>query len=169
MRGLNCPGILSLAACLAGCATITTGTDQGIRVITELELTGAGCRLVDSKENVSYIPNTPGTAYISRGDGPLTITCQKEGYKSVSLQIEEGMADATLGNIILGGGIGLIFDAASGAAQRYPDEVVIWMEPAEWADTDSRDRWLKAKHAYEQALEKTLQSKGRDAKDAVDF
>ena len=133
---------------ISGCATITTGTDQGIRVVTEKDVTGASCTLKDSKGNRSYIPRTPGTTYLTRGNAPLVITCTKPGYKSTTVSIEEDIAGATFGNIILGGGIGIIFDASSGAAQRYPDKVVIWMEPEEWPDEYSRLQWEEDRRAY---------------------
>lgn len=136
----------------SGCAIITTGTDQGIRVVTEKNVTGASCTLVDSKGNRSFIPRTPGTTYVPKGDGPLIITCAKPGYKSATLEVDEGTAGATMGNVILGGGIGIIFDAASGAAQRYPDQVVIWMEPEDWPDEASRLQWEEEKRTYIQQL-----------------
>lgn len=131
-----------------GCATITTGTDQGIKIITEKDVIGASCTLVDSKGNRSFIPRTPGTTYMTRGNAPLVITCTKPGYKSTALEIVEDVAGATMGNIILGGGIGIIFDASSGAAQRYPDKVVIWMEPEEWPDENSKLQWEEERRLY---------------------
>ena len=142
-----------IAFVISSCATITTGTDQGIKVITEKGIVGANCLLVDSKGNRSYIPRTPGTTYMTRGNAPLTITCAKPGYKSTTLHIDEKVAGATMGNIILGGGIGIIFDASSGAAQRYPDEVVIWMEPEEWPDENAKLQWEEERRAF---MEKSI-------------
>ena len=131
-----------------GCAIITTGTDQGIRVVTEKDVVGASCTLVDSEGNRSFIPRTPGTTYMTRGNAPMTITCKKTGYKTTILEIDESISGATLGNVILGGGIGIIFDASSGAAQRYPDNVVIWMEPEKWPDENAKLRWEEERRAY---------------------
>ena len=146
---IKCIGFAALSTYLiSGCATITTGTDQGIRVVTEKDVIGASCTLMDSKGNRSYIPRTPGSTYMTRGNAPLVITCTKPGYKSTTLEIGEDVAGATMGNIILGGGIGIIFDASSGAAQRYPDKVVIWMEPEEWPDENSKLQWEEERRAY---------------------
>ena len=146
---MKCFGVVAFTiSVISGCATITTATDQGIRVVTEKGVTGASCTLVDSKGNRSFIPRTPGTTYMPRGNAPLSITCTKPGYKTTQLEVGEVIAGATMGNIILGGGIGIIFDASSGAAQRYPDEVVIWMEPEEWADEISKLQWEEEKRAY---------------------
>lgn len=144
---------------LPGCATITTGTDQAIRIVTEKDVVGASCTLADSKGNRSFIPRTPGTTYITRGDAPLTIRCSKPGYKPTTLIVEEGIAGATMGNVILGGGIGFILDAASGAGQRYPDKVVIWLEPEAWPDEESRLQWEEERRA---SLETTLSAQSSE-------
>ena len=133
---------------VAGCATITTGTDQAILVVTEKDVVGASCTFRDSKDNRSYIPRTPGTTHMPRGNAPMTIRCTKPGYKTANFVVEEGVAGATMGNVILGGGIGFIFDATSGAAQRYPDKVVIWLEPEEWPDETSRMEWEEERRVF---------------------
>lgn len=133
---------------ISACATITTGTDQAIRVVTEENVVGASCTFLDSEGNRSYIPRTPGTTYMPRGNAPLTVQCSKAGYKAATFVVEEGIAGATMGNVILGGGIGFIFDATSGAAQRYPDKVVIWLEPEDWPDEESRLRWEEEKRVF---------------------
>lgn len=141
--------IVALVSCvMTGCATITTGTDQGIMVATEKDIIGASCTLTDSKGNRSFIARTPGKTYMTRGNAPLTITCTKPGYKITTLVLDEKIAGATMGNIILGGGIGILFDATSGAAQRYPDNVIIWMEPGEWPDEYSKLLWEEERRAY---------------------
>ena len=146
---IRCIGIAAFTSyVVSGCATITTGTDQGIKVVTEKDVIGASCTLMDSKGNRAFIPRTPGTAYITRGNAPLIITCSKPGYRIATLKVDEDIAGSTMGNVILGGGIGIIFDASSGAAQRYPDKVVIWLEPEEWPDETSRLQWEKEKRDY---------------------
>ena len=74
----------------------------------------------------------PGTIPVRKGDGPMTVICKKEGYLDVTISVEEVIADATFGNILIGGGIGIRIDAVLGAAQRYPDQIIVWMEPEEW-------------------------------------
>ncbi|MGB5474088.1 MAG: hypothetical protein WBQ78_11480 [Gammaproteobacteria bacterium] len=85
---------------------------------------------------------------MTRGNAPLIVTCTKPGYKPATLKLDEAIAGATMGNVILGGGIGILFDASSGAAQRYPDKVVIWMEPEVWLDENSKIQWEEEKRAY---------------------
>lgn len=144
---------LLAAAILSGCATITTGTDQKLTVITEKNVKGAKCTLVDVEGRVSTIMETPGVVSVHKGDGPITITCEKEHFKTVVMEVEEAVHGATLGNILIGGGIGIIIDAASGAAQKYPDQVVVWMEPEEWASETDQLEWIEAKKAYDEKLQ----------------
>ena len=113
---------------------------------------GAKCELKDTKGGQWYISDTPGTVSVRKGDGPMSVTCTKEGHKTATLTVDEAVAGATLGNIILGGGIGIFIDAMSGAGQQYPDKIIVWMEPEEWRSEDERLEWLKAKEAYEAEL-----------------
>lgn len=77
--------------------------------------------------------------------------CKKEGYKPAVVSVDETIAGATFGNILLGGGIGVLVDAASGAAQQYPDNIVVWMEPNEWSSIEDKLAWEKEKLAFEHA------------------
>lgn len=144
--------MLTLAFILlsGGCATITSGTFQTLLVETP-EVVAAQCTLTDSKDKRWHVGSTPGTVTVLKGDGPLHVLCEKEGYKPGSLSVEETVAGATFGNLILGGGIGIFVDIVSGAAQRYPDKVMVWMEPAAFASAEEESRWRAARAAQEQA------------------
>lgn len=158
----NLKSLLPLTLCVlaAGCSTITTGTSQPI-TITTAKVTGAKCELVDSKNGRWVVGDTPGTMEITKGDGPLTVSCSKSGYKTTKIIVEEYFAGATLGNVILGGGIGIIVDAASGAAQEYPDEVLVWMEPNTFKSKAAKKEWFAEKEAYEveQAAKDEMQTR----------
>jgi hypothetical protein len=149
MNRLTLVIILFASGLATGCATVTTGTDQNITVVTEKNVTGAACELTDSKSAKWYVPNTPGSANVHRGDGPMSVICTKTGYRNANLMVEETVAGATLGNIILGGGIGIFVDAMSGAAQRYPDQITVWMEPESWTSESERLDWMQAKEKFD--------------------
>lgn len=140
--------LIATVLALPACSTITTGTTQPFTVETA-GLEGASCEMIDSKGARWTISGTPETREITKGDGPLTVTCSKAGYKTTSVDVAEGFAGATLGNVILGGGVGLIVDAASGAAQEYPDKVVVWMEPNSFKSTAAKEAWFAEKAAFE--------------------
>ena len=134
---------------LSGCATITTSTNQSLFIDTP-KVTGASCKLTDSKEGVWYLPSTPGSATVHKGNGPMNIVCEKEGYETTTVSVDETFQGATLGNILIGGGIGILIDAASGAAQKYPDKAIVWMKPLKWKSQQAQDDWLKAKREYDE-------------------
>jgi len=155
-------GVLALS--LGACSTITTGTKQNMTVFTE-QVDGAKCTLVDSKKAHWGVSSTPGTVEVTKGDGPMKVTCDKAGYKTTSIIVEEGFAGMTLGNVILGGGVGIIVDAASGAAQKYPDNVYVWLEPENWSSPDEQQAWEAAKAQYDaEQLEKKkpVQAENKD-------
>jgi hypothetical protein len=133
---------------ISGCSTITTGTTQNLTILTP-HAEGAKCSLKDSKQAQWYVDQTPGTVLVQKGDGPMIINCAKEGYKETSLVVKEGLAGMTFGNVILGGGVGVIVDAASGAAQEYPDQVTVWMEPNTWASEKEKQDWFAEKQKFE--------------------
>lgn len=153
--------LVASVAALGACSTITTGTSQPFTVKTA-NLEGAKCDLVDSKGTRWTISDTPGTREITKGDGPLTVTCSKSGYKTASVDVAEYFAGATLGNILIGGGIGLIVDAASGAAQEYPDEVTLWLEPKTFSSAAAKDAWFAKKDVYEAAQKAEKETQQRD-------
>ncbi|MBF0137522.1 MAG: hypothetical protein H7833_12415 [Magnetococcus sp. DMHC-1] len=142
---------------LVGCATIVSGSLQSISVNTG-KVYGAMCELTDKKGGKWYVPTTPGTATVRKGDGPMDVVCRKEGYTIGQLTVEETIAGATFANILIGGGIGILVDAASGAAQQYPDQIVIWMEPEKFTSSSMEAEWTQARLEHQRKLEEARKS-----------
>lgn len=143
---------------LQGCATVSAGTGQTVTVVTQKGIEGASCKLTDQVGSVWHVSATPGTVTVNKGDGPMSVVCSKPGYRDGSVLVDEDVAGATYGNILVGGVIGVAVDAASGAAQRYPDVIEVWMEPAHWESLEARIEWLMQKRA-------SLQKKPPEATD----
>lgn len=148
---------------LTGCATITSGTTQSVNVVTEKEVKEAKCELTDKKGGKWFIPSTPGSASVRKGDGPLSIICQKGGYKTANLMVDETLVPATFGNIILGGGVGILVDSISGAAQQYPEQIIVWMEPEDFKTDTEKDVWRREKEAFDLAQKKGPQQAKADS------
>lgn len=159
--GVACIGLFA-------CSTITTGTTQPFTVKTA-KVEGAKCEMVDSKQARWVVSDTPATVEITKGDGPLTVTCSKSGYKTTEVVVKEYFAGATLGNVILGGGVGVIVDAASGAAQEYPDEITVWMEPKTWPSKSAKEEWMAEKAAYEAEIAKKEEATKRNLNDESSY
>ena len=145
----------------SGCATITSGTTQNIRVDTG-EVAGANCEGVDKKGHKFHWLNTPSSTVVQKGDGPMFITCEKEGYQKATVSTDEKVVGATFGNIIVGGGVGFLVDAMSGAAQEYPDEVKIPMRRLGEVDSAESN---EAKDTSPQEVEKSKEEKLADLKE----
>jgi hypothetical protein len=144
---------------LAGRATVVSGTSPTLLIETPA-VTAAACRLADSRQGVRYLPATPGAVTVRRGDGPVPIVCEKEGYETTVVTVEEEFAAATLGNVILGGAVGIFVDAVSGAAQRYPDKLVVWMKPTRFATPEDAAAREAAKKASEESAAATAAHRG---------
>lgn len=128
---------LLMAALLPACATVTTGTTQGISVITDPP--GATCELRRGGATVSVVNPTPGTANVSKSNQAIEMACSRPGTMAATRTITSEFQGMTAGNILLGGVIGLAVDAASGAMTQYPATVTLVMVPEHFATQTERD------------------------------
>jgi hypothetical protein len=119
-------GILALSAC----ASLTSGTEQTITVVTA-PVTNASCTLRNAHGSWQ-VPRTPGTVTIRRAYGELTVACAAaDGGSSGEATAASTVAPATFGNILLMGSVvWAAVDAASGAAFAYPDQLSVPLKVA---------------------------------------
>lgn len=120
--------LAGLGLALSGCATIIEGTTQSVSV-TSTPATGAKCKL-QSGEGVWYV-TTPGSVTIHKTKTTLDVSCSKDGFADASKAVRPHFNGATLGNIILGGLIGVGVDAATGADFNYPQAIDVPMKAAD--------------------------------------
>lgn len=118
--------ILAVAFMLVGCATITKGTTQLVAVDTP-GVPGAACTITTSSG--PQLVMTPGTVTLSKGSAALPIQCTKQCYLPGSSVIPSNTEAMAAGNVVFGGLIGLGVDAATGAMNKYPDQVTVAMTP----------------------------------------
>ncbi len=113
-------GIMVMGTMLAGCASTMSGNQQNVTITSNVA--GANCSLSNDKGNWSI--QTPGSALITNSRLNLSARCTKSGYQDAVVSIPSVHKDsATWGNVLLGGGIGYIWDRKSGAAFIYPSTV----------------------------------------------
>ena len=107
---------------ISGCATVVNGTTQSVAISTTPEQ-GSACTLT----NVigTYSATTPAVVIVRRTKNDLIATCTKEGYEAGISTAPAIFGGATFGNIIIGGGLGAIADAASGANYSYQTPLII--------------------------------------------
>ncbi|MCM8662607.1 hypothetical protein [Accumulibacter sp.] len=130
----------ALPAMLAGCATITTGSSQNVTLITEPG--GAACVFSRGGEIMGMINPTPGTLMLSKGHGDIRVRCTKEGFLDSSGVVGAKFQKMTFGNILFGGIIGIVVDAASGATGEYEPQITITLVPAQFGSVEERDAFF---------------------------
>ena len=141
MRSLERLGGAALAlAVLSGCASIVSDNESTVYVATEPE--AARCEL--HGDDFTRVINTPGSLVIPSVAAPVTVTCDAEDYRTTTGELDTSADGWMAGNIIfglLGGGIGLIVDAARGAGMLYPPNITIVLDPVSFASAAARDTW----------------------------
>ncbi|HVE04763.1 MAG TPA: PDZ domain-containing protein [Rhizomicrobium sp.] len=109
---------------LSGCATVIKGTSQSI-VITTPPVSGAYCILSSAEGN--WPVTTPNVVTVDKSKEDILVKCNKPGYQEASANIPSDFQGWTLGNLVLGGLIGVGVDAATGAMNEYPRAFAIPM------------------------------------------
>ena len=121
---------IALAACAViatGCSSIIEGTTQEIFVSTNPD--GAFCNLIREDKTIAQIAKTPAATTIEKTKHDIRIECEKAGFHKTVYYNKSDAAGATLGNILLGGGIGWAIDSAAGADNKYTSPVNLTMVP----------------------------------------
>ena len=75
------------------------------------------------------VPGTPGSIRLDKSKNDMVVTCSKRGYQTATVSQSPKFDGTTFGNIILGGIIGAVADAASGADFEYPGQVTLQLAP----------------------------------------
>ncbi|HEY1710531.1 MAG TPA: hypothetical protein VGG10_19835 [Rhizomicrobium sp.] len=114
----------AIAFTLSGCATIIKGSSQNIAISTP-PTEGATCVLT-SKEG-SWTVTSPGVVKVEKSKEDVQVVCRKPGWRDASATIPSNFQGWTLGNLLLGGVIGIGVDAATGAMNDYPHTFAVPM------------------------------------------
>ena len=112
---------LALVALLPACATVVEGTSDNVTLSTTPA--GATCTVDRNGERVGAVAATPGSLRLSKSRHDLNVTCTKEGYQPATTTASSRFTGSTFGNVLAGGLVGVVVDAASGANSRYPSDV----------------------------------------------
>ena len=121
-----------VGAAVSGCATIIKGPSQNIAINTT-PVDGAECTLHNSEG--TWRLTTPGKVRVDKTKNDITLTCQKAGYRDSTDTLASGFETWTVGNVLIGGLIGLGIDAATGSINEYPYNYTVQMRPVEHAST----------------------------------
>ena len=115
---------------LSACATIVNGGSQTVTLSTTPP--GAACTVDRMGARVGAVAQTPGSLRVEKSKNNLMVTCSKPGFQTATVTKPPSFGRETFGNIVAGGVIGAVVDAASGANYRYPGDIRLDMvaEPA---------------------------------------
>jgi hypothetical protein len=120
--------LVFLALSLPGCATIVGGQTEAVTVHTEMagsRILGASCTL--SNNSGTWVLTTPGTAQVTRGYGPLAISCSMEQLPTGTMVLNSSTKALAFGNLIYGGLAGVVTDGITASAYDYPEKVTVHM------------------------------------------
>jgi hypothetical protein len=119
IRIVRALAVLTVVACLSvlsGCATIVNGTTEKIQLRSAPD--GAQAT-IDGAQTVT----TPTTLELSRDD-EHTIAFHKDGYQDDTEKLTSSTSGWIWGNILVGGVVGAVVDAESGAGKKLSSDAV---------------------------------------------
>jgi hypothetical protein len=124
--------VFALAAACGGCASVTRGTTEQVQILSE----PPGAEIHTS---MGHTCTSPCTLQFSRKD-EFTVTASKPGYHSaqmpVGTRIAAGGAAGFAGNVLVGGVVGMVVDASTGATlEHYPNPVMLTLVPLRRGET----------------------------------
>ena len=101
----------ALLSALSGCATLIDGDTQSVTFQSSPS---------DAEVSINgvVVGTTPFTISLDRGDGNQ-VSIQKNGYETVSMELNTAINPTFWGNILLGGLLGSTTDSATGASREY--------------------------------------------------
>ncbi|WP_198376923.1 hypothetical protein [Neoroseomonas rubea] len=121
--------LLACVALFPACSTLSTGTSQAILVATDPP--GARCEVRRRGVVIGVVEQTPGTVAVGKSSVDLAVDCARPGFYPGAAAIERRFNQMTYANWYIGGAIGLLVDASTGAWNDYPRSVRIRMQPRE--------------------------------------
>jgi hypothetical protein len=121
--------VLVVSLCMGGCVTIMKGSGTQIPLVSSPS--GASVTLVGSKDGQIVRTETPAQVYLRHGQD-YTATFEKGGFETTKSLIESTYSGWFFpGNLILGGIIGIIIDAAGGRVSTLSsDPVHVTLRPS---------------------------------------
>ncbi len=108
---------------LSACATMVNGTTQSTDITSDPP--GATAVVLPANKTVT----TPATVILERSK-VHTVLFSREGFKPMTIYVNRAPSDAVLGNLIVGGMIGMATDYSNGSAWNLvPNPVHATLEP----------------------------------------
>ncbi|MDF2965728.1 MAG: putative lipoprotein [Rickettsiaceae bacterium] len=131
MKKIKLLPILATLVLAQGCGTVFSGTSQTINIKAvdakdNSLLESCKCSVMDGSGGTYIVPANPGSVIVSRANGPVQVTCKKDGYRQLNTAVGDSFNATTLVNVLFWPGF--IVDAMSGAYKKFPSHYVVAME-----------------------------------------
>lgn len=136
-------GALVASAALTGCASIFAGGPAKIDITSTPG--DAAVTITNADGAVVFNGTTPTTAELARSRGffsaeRYTVTIEKPGVGSETVQLSSTANGWTFGNLLLGGIIGIVIDGTTGAIFAYtPKDIDVTLGQSASLDVKSMD------------------------------
>jgi hypothetical protein len=122
----------ALALLVAGCASVTRGTTNQVQI-------NSNPPEAQARTSMGHVCVTPCTLQFGRKD-EFTVLITKPGFHSVEVPVKVQVAGAGAagfaGNVILGGVVGMVVDASTGATlEHVPNPVTANLIPLKRGET----------------------------------
>lgn len=154
------PLIAIFVLLLNSCTSFSNANKQTVIVETPM-VEGVECDLTDNIGNRWGVSQTPEAVTISNGHGPMTLECYKNGYKKTVVQIKERYPHEMPikeYQYMVRTGVSFVKDFTHDVGKRYPNVLVVLMEPRSFQDEEERIDWLAAKQSYEKMYQEPSRS-----------
>lgn len=115
------------ATALVGCASAMVGQQQWINVKTECKRQTLQRRCIASNDKGAWQFETPARILISRSSTPLTFACESGLIDGSYAPVSARPSIEILGNLVLGGVVGMVVDIKNESAFSYPSDVNIFL------------------------------------------
>jgi hypothetical protein len=125
---------------LNGCATLTTSSSQTVTMMTEPP--GATCTFKREGQVIGVVNPTPGSLSVQKSHKPIDVACAKDGFIDAVGTVGSRFQPMTFGNVLFGGIIGIVVDAASGASAEYEPQITVRLTPSDFASAEARDSFF---------------------------
>ena len=112
----------SLLLLASACASIVSDHKTSL----DTSPVSASCKLVGNAYDVTI--TTPTVMELPKRAAPITATCEAPGYEKAVQVLDTEFNAAVLGNVLIGGVVGVVVDAANDNDRKYPSEFLIDMQ-----------------------------------------
>lgn len=141
MKVLHLSATAVLALAVANCATVTRGTTSQVQIVSEPAE-------AEARTSLGHTCTTPCTIEVSR-KSEFSVVVKKDGYADATVPVQTRVAGSGaagfVGNVLLGGVVGMAADAATGATlEHYPNPVNVTLEAVSPTRRPARGKKLPA-------------------------